>query len=299
MKIMTVSTLLAAATLVVSAATACDAKKSPDSQPKAVEAAAVPATGAAKAAAAVGDEAAKAPAAEKKVGEAAEPAATPAPAPGVKAGGPPSSSPTVKPVTAEAPAAAPGQAHPALMDPSKATEQAPATYKAKFETTKGDFVVEVTRDWAPNGADRFYNLVKIGYYSDAALFRVIKGFMCQFGIHGDPAVAAKWREAQIDDDPVKGTNSKGMVTFATAGPNTRTTQLFINYADNARLDGMGFAPFGKVVSGMDVVDAINGEYGEGAPRGRGPHQGRLQSEGTKYLKKEFPNMDYIKRVTLL
>ena len=194
--------------------------------------------------------------------------------------------------------AAPAKAGAALLDPSKAKETAPATYKAKFETTKGDFVVEVTKEWAPKAADRFYNLVKIGYYNDVAFFRVIKGFMAQFGIHGDPAVAAKWRDARIDDDPVKGSNTKGMLTFATAGPNTRTTQLFINYGNNVRLDGMGFAPFGEVVSGIEVVDALNGEYGEGAPRGRGPDQGRLQSQGNKYLKEVFPNMDYIKSVTL-
>jgi peptidyl-prolyl cis-trans isomerase A (cyclophilin A) len=192
------------------------------------------------------------------------------------------------------PAAASG-----FSDPAKLTEKAPDTFKAQFETTKGKFTVEVTRSLSPNGADRFYNLVKSGYFKDLAFFRVIKGFMCQFGIHGEPAVAAKWRSANIQDDPVKGSNTRGTVTFATAGPNTRSTQFFINFADNANLDGMGFSPFGKVTEGMDVVDKINGEYGEGAPRGRGPDQGRLQREGNAYLKKDFPNLDYIKSATIL
>jgi peptidyl-prolyl cis-trans isomerase A (cyclophilin A) len=124
--------------------------------------------------------------------------------------------------------------------------------------------------------------------------------MCQFGIHGDPAVSARWRDANITDDPVKGSNTRGTITFATAGPNTRTTQLFINFGDNSgSLDGQGFAPFGKVIQGMDVVDKINGEYGDGAPYGRGPDQGRIQGEGNTYLKKEFPDLDYIKSATIL
>ena len=185
------------------------------------------------------------------------------------------------------------------LDPAKATAKAPAVYKVKMSTTKGDFTIEVHRDWAPLGADRFYNLVKMGYFTDVAFFRVIKGFMVQFGIHGDPAVNRVWRNANIDDDPTgKQSNKRGMVTFATAGPNTRTTQLFINYADNSRLDGMGFAPIGKVVSGMDVVDALEGFYGEGAPAGRGPSQGRLQGEGNKYLKADFPKLDYIKSASI-
>jgi peptidyl-prolyl cis-trans isomerase A (cyclophilin A) len=186
-----------------------------------------------------------------------------------------------------------------LMDPAKLTEKAPETYRVQFDTTKGKFTVEVTRSLSPNGADRFYNLVRAGYFTDIAFFRVISGFMCQFGIHGDPKVAAKWRGAPIPDDPVKGSNKRGTLTYAMAGPNTRTTQFFINFADNTRLDTMGFSQFGKVVEGMDVVDKINAEYGEGAPRGRGPDQSRIQMEGNAYLKKEFPNLDYIKSVTLL
>jgi peptidyl-prolyl cis-trans isomerase A (cyclophilin A) len=184
-------------------------------------------------------------------------------------------------------------------DPSKLTAQSPETFKAQFDTTKGKFTVEVTRSLAPNGADRFYNLVRSGYFKDVAFFRVIPGFMCQFGIHGDPAVSAKWREANIADDPVKGSNTRGTITFATAGPNTRTTQLFINFGDNIGLDGQGFSPFGKVTEGMDVVDKINSEYGEGAPGGIGPAQGRVQMEGNAYLKKDFPNLDYIKSATIV
>jgi peptidyl-prolyl cis-trans isomerase A (cyclophilin A) len=182
----------------------------------------------------------------------------------------------------------PAAASPGFADPAKLSEKAPETFKVQFDTTKGKFTIEVTRSLAPNGADRFYNLVRSGYFKDIAFFRVIPGFMCQFGIHGDPNVSAKWREAAIADDPVKGSNTRGAITFATAGPNTRTTQLFINFADNSNLDGMGFSPFGKVTEGMDVVDKINGEYGEGAParkRARpGPHSTRRQ----RLSEKGFP-----------
>ena len=189
---------------------------------------------------------------------------------------------------------------PALLHPASLTAKAPDAYEVKFTTTKGDFVVEVHRDWAPNGADRFYNLVKQGYFTDIAFFRVVKGFMVQFGIHGDPAVSRVWRDARIQDDPTgKQSNTKGMVTFAMAGPNTRTTQIFINYADNSRLDSMGFPPFGKVIEGMKVVDAIEGVYGEGAPQGNGPNQGRIQGEGNAYLKASFGKLDYLKKATLL
>src|SRR6476660_3975105 len=166
-----------------------------------------------------------------------------------------------------------------LANPAGLREQAPAVYKAKFDTTKGVFVIEVTREWAPLGADRFYNLVKNGFYDDIRFFRVISGFMVQFGIHGDPKVSAPWREAQLKDDPVKQSNKRGYITYAMAGPNTRTSQVFINFGDNANLDSSGFAPFGRVASGMDVVDKLNPEYGEGAPNGRGPDQSRMQREG--------------------
>jgi peptidyl-prolyl cis-trans isomerase A (cyclophilin A) len=187
----------------------------------------------------------------------------------------------------------------ALTNPAALTQQAPASYKVKFDTSKGPFVVEVHRDWAPNGADRFYNLVKNGFFNDARFFRVVSGFMVQFGINADPRVAAAWRDAAIPDDPVKQSNGRGMLTFATRGPNTRTTQLFINYADNGRLDAQGFAPFGQVISGMNVVDGLFSGYGEGAPRGGGPEQGRIQSEGNAYLIKEFPKLDYIKTATIV
>jgi len=193
----------------------------------------------------------------------------------------------------------PTSPHPALLDPSLAKETAPAKFKAKFETTKGNFVVEVTREWAPKGADRFYNLVKIGYLNDIAFFRNIGGFMVQFGINGDPKVNAKWQKAQIADDKVAKSNQRGFITFATAGPNTRTTQLFINFGQNGNLDGMGFSPFGQVVEGMEVVDSLHNGYGEGAPRGRGPRQDLVQDQGNEYLKKDFPQLDYVKKATIV
>jgi peptidyl-prolyl cis-trans isomerase A (cyclophilin A) len=193
----------------------------------------------------------------------------------------------------------PALASEALMNPADLNATAPETFKVKFETSKGDFVVEVQRDQAPIGADRFYNLVQNGFFDDVRFFRVLPGFVAQFGLNGDPKVNEVWREARIKDDPVKGTNAKGTLTFATAGPDTRTTQLFINLVDNQRLDGMGFAPFGKVVEGMDVVDKLYGGYGEGAPRGRGPNQGAIVSQGNEYLKKNYPDLDYIKSTTVL
>jgi peptidyl-prolyl cis-trans isomerase A (cyclophilin A) len=185
-----------------------------------------------------------------------------------------------------------------LGDPSSLNEKAPAVYKAKFDTSKGTFVIEVHRDWSPNGADRFYNLVKNDYYNDVRFFRVIDGFMVQFGISGNPDLSAVWREARIPDDKVKESNQRGYVSFATAGPGTRTTQVFINFGDNGGLDGLGFSPFGQVVSGMDVVDALYNGYGEGAPRGAGPDQGRMQTEGNAYLMTDFPKLDYVKKATI-
>jgi peptidyl-prolyl cis-trans isomerase A (cyclophilin A) len=180
-----------------------------------------------------------------------------------------------------------------------ATTAAPDSFRARFETTKGDFVIAVHRAWAPRGADRFYDLVRSGYYDNARFFRVISGFMVQFGLHGDPKVSAEWRERRIPDDPVRRTNVRGMVTFATAGPGTRTTQVFINYGSNDRLDAMGFAPFGQVIEGMDVVDRLYAGYGEGAPQGRGPNQGRIQMEGNAYLERAFPRLDYVRRATII
>jgi peptidyl-prolyl cis-trans isomerase A (cyclophilin A) len=179
-----------------------------------------------------------------------------------------------------------------LKTPAQLTEQAPATFKARFDSSKGPFVIEVHRDWAPVGADRFYNMVKNGFFDDVRFFRVVPNFMVQFGIHGTPAIQSAWRSANLKDDPVKQSNKRGYVTFATAGPNTRTTQVFINFKDNAGLDRQGFAPFGEVVSGMDIVDKINAQYGES------PNQGSIQSEGNVYLNKEFPKLDYIKSATI-
>jgi peptidyl-prolyl cis-trans isomerase A (cyclophilin A) len=196
--------------------------------------------------------------------------------------------------TAASPAPPPS-AQLSLDKPSSLNLRAPDVFRATFATSKGDVVIEVHRDWAPHGADRFYNLVKAGYYNDTRFFRVVGGFMAQIGISGKPELNAIWREQQIPDDPVVKSNTRGFVSFATAGPGTRTTQFFVNYSDgNARLDGMGFAPFGQVTSGMDVVDKLYAEYGEGAPRGRGPDQGRIQSEGNAYLMRDFPQLDYVK-----
>jgi peptidyl-prolyl cis-trans isomerase A (cyclophilin A) len=185
-----------------------------------------------------------------------------------------------------------------LANPTALREQAAPVYKAKFDTSKGAFVVEVHRDWAPNGADRFYNLVKNGFYDNVRFFRVISGFMVQFGISGDPKVSAPWREARIADDPVKQSNKRGYITYAMAGPNTRTSQVFINFGDNTGLDSQGFSPFGRIVTGMDVIDKLNAEYGEGAPRGRGPDQGRIQAEGNAYLMRDFGRLDYVKKATI-
>lgn len=216
----------------------------------------------------------------------------------------PPTPPPPPPAEAPAPAAKPVEAapigNPALLDPSLAKEQAPAVFKAKFTTTKGDFVIEAHRDWSPFGADRFYNLVKIGFFDGVKFFRAVPNFMVQFGIHGDPRVMNKWRDANIPDDKVVKSNTRGFVSFATAGPDTRSTQIFINFVDrNAQLDGMGFSPFGQVVEGMEIVDALYQGYGEGAPQGRGPDQGRIQYEGNAYLDKEFPQLDAVKTAVVL
>ena len=189
---------------------------------------------------------------------------------------------------------------PSLKNPSSLKEQAPATYKVRFDTSAGVFVIQVTRDWAPLGADRFYNLVKNGFYDDARFFRAISGFMVQFGINGDPALNSVWRNARLGVDPVKQGNKPMRISYAMGGtPDTRTTQVFINYRDNsASLDKLGFASFGEVVEGQDVVNKIFTGYGEGAPRGSGPEQGRIQAEGNAYLKKEFAKLDYIKKATI-
>ena len=184
-----------------------------------------------------------------------------------------------------------------LRNPSALNEKAPDTFKANFDTSKGSFTITVTRSLAPLGADRFYNLVKNGFYDDTKFFRVIEGFMAQGGIHGNPTIAKAWASARIQDDPVKQSNRRGFVTFATGGRNTRSTQFFINFRDNPALD-KDFAPFGLVTSGMNVVDRLYSGYGEGAPSGRGPDQQRVQAEGNTYLSKDFPRLDFIKAATI-
>jgi len=200
---------------------------------------------------------------------------------------------TQKPSTAKPATAKPAASGAALRNPAALKETAPATYDVNFSTSAGDFVVQVTRAWAPRGADRFYNLVKHGFYNNGRFFRVMPNFMAQFGIHADPKVQAPWRDADITDDPVTQSNKRGYVTFAkTALPNSRSTQVFINFKDNSFLDPQGFAPFGQVISGIEVVDKINAEYGER------PEQGRIQLEGNAYLAKEFPRLTVMKSVTL-
>jgi peptidyl-prolyl cis-trans isomerase A (cyclophilin A) len=194
-----------------------------------------------------------------------------------------------RPAEAVKPAAAAKTGMAALADPSSMTEQAPELFKVSFFTTEGEFAVEVHRDWSPTGADRFYNLVKNGFYNDTGFFRVVPGFMVQFGLSGHPSVSRALKTATIQDDPVKKSNTRGYVSFAKTGaPNSRTTQVFINFGDNSRLDGMGFAPFAQVIGdGMTVVDAINSQYREQ------PSQGRIQSQGNDYLRGSFPELDFV------
>jgi peptidyl-prolyl cis-trans isomerase A (cyclophilin A) len=172
-------------------------------------------------------------------------------------------------------------------------EKAPDHFKVKFDTTKGPILIQVERDWAPIGADRFYTLVKTGYFSGDRFFRVVPSFVVQFGINGDPKLTARWRQANLKDDPVKENNMRGTLTFATAGPGTRTTQLFINLNDNVQLDGQGFAPFGRVIDGMNGVDQIFSGYGET------PDQTRIENEGNAYVEKDFPKLDYIKSASIV
>ncbi len=182
---------------------------------------------------------------------------------------------------------------PSLLKPASLKLKAPPVFKVKFATTAGDFVVEVHRDWAPLGADRFYNLVRYGYFTNAAFFRVIPGFVAQFGLSANPAINKVWDTAKIADDPVVQSNKRATIVFATAGPNTRTRQFFINYADNSRLDGQGFAPFGTVVEGMNVVDKMYANYGES------PRQDQISEQGDAYLKAHFPDLDKITLAQIL
>jgi len=182
---------------------------------------------------------------------------------------------------------------PLLLHPEKLMAKAPDVYQVKLATTKGDIVVEVTRAWAPVGADRFYNLVKHGFYNDASFFRIVPGFVVQFGLSGNPEVNAAWKNANLKDDPVTQSNKPGTLTFATAGPNTRTTQLFINLGNNGPLDGQGFAPFGQVTSGMDVVQKLYSGYGEQ------PDQGSITRLGKAYVDSNFPKIDRIETATII
>ena len=176
-------------------------------------------------------------------------------------------------------------------DPS-GFESAKGTFTVKVEASTGDFTIEVNRAWAPIGAERFYQLVKSSYFDECRFFRVVPGFMVQFGMNGDPSVQQQW-DRNINDDAVTQSNKRSYVTFATSGKNSRTTQLFINFADNASLDGQGFAPFGKVIEGMEHVDAINAQYGES------PQQGSIKSSGNAYLNQEFPKLDYVKKMSIV
>lgn len=197
-------------------------------------------------------------------------------------------------------AAAPAGDNPALMRPQEFAEQAPDVFKVKLETTKGDVMLELHRDWAPQGADRFYAMVKLGFFQDVAFFRVLDGFMAQFGMHGKPEVQAAWNKVPIEDDPVKQSNKRGTITFAKKGtPNSRTTQVFINFRDNPQLDSMGFAAFGKVTEGMEVIDSLHNGYGEGAPKGKGPSQMLIERNGNAYLREKFPELDWLVKATLV
>jgi peptidyl-prolyl cis-trans isomerase A (cyclophilin A) len=184
----------------------------------------------------------------------------------------------------------PGRPSEKELDETAAPAQ--GSYSVKFESSVGDFVILVHRDWAPAGAQRFYDLVKSGFYDDCRFFRVVKGFMVQFGINGDPGTQQSW-ERSLRDDPRKRSNRRGYITFATSGPDSRTTQVFINFVDNAFLDAQGFSPFGEVIEGMDVVDKINDEHGEN------PDQGQITAGGNAYLKAQFPNLDFIKKATII
>ena len=183
-----------------------------------------------------------------------------------------------------------------LKNPAALKEKAPASFQAKFVTSKGDFVVEAKRAWSPHGVDRFYNLVKNGFFDGVRFFRVVPGFVVQFGIHGDPSLATKWLDSNIPDDTVVQSNKRGFLTYAKSGaPNSRSTQLFINLADNERLDSMGFSPIGKIVKGMDVVDKLYGGYGEQITQ----LQGEIAAKGNAYLMKDWPNLDWIKKATIV
>jgi peptidyl-prolyl cis-trans isomerase A (cyclophilin A) len=201
---------------------------------------------------------------------------------------------TPAPVASEQKPSAPPAKHrrDILLDPNQATLRAPDTFGVRFETSRGDIAVRVIRSNAPLGADRLYNLVVAGFYDEARFFRVVAGFVAQFGIHAEPAITNIWRDAKLADDPVVASNVRGTLSFASAGPNTRTTQLFFNLVDNTRLDAMGFTPVGEIISGREVLDAIHTGYA-GAPM-----QPRIESEGNAYLEADFPLLDYVRSATI-
>jgi peptidyl-prolyl cis-trans isomerase A (cyclophilin A) len=175
----------------------------------------------------------------------------------------------------------------------------PAEYHLKFETTKGDIVVEAKREWSPKGSDHFFELVQSGFYDGVKFHRVRYGFIAQFGINGDPRINRLFSSSRIPDDPVKLKNKRGTICYAKAGPSSRTTEVFFNLRDNPDLDTAGFSAFGKVIEGLDVMDGLSCWYGELAPAGRGPDPGKIHLLGNKYLEEKFPKLDGIKRVILL
>lgn len=250
---------------------------------------------------ACGGQEAAPPAPTETLNPAAAPAAVaPTAAPVAPTAPPPSPDDTLKgaPPTTPLPILSPLTADSPLLNPEKANDKAPATYTVLLETSKGNIEIKVTRAWAPLGADRFYNLVKIGFYDGNVFFRVVDAFKAQFGLSPSAEVNAKWSNEKIKDDPKKQSNTRGRVSFAIAGPDSRTTQIFINSADNSPLDTKGFAPLGEVSSGMEVVDLLYKNYGEGPPRGSGPDQNRIISDGNSYLQANFPQLDYIKKASI-
>jgi peptidyl-prolyl cis-trans isomerase A (cyclophilin A) len=182
---------------------------------------------------------------------------------------------------------------------SVSNQPVPGVYRVQFATNKGRLVVQVNKEWAPEGAERFYRLVQQHFYDETRFFRVVRNFVVQFGINGDPTVAARWRNMIIRDDAVKQSNTRGRIAFATSGPNTRTTQVFFSLGDNSRLDQRGFAPFGEVVEGMDVLERLYGAYGDGPPNGAGPDQEQIETQGNAYLEAKFPSLDYIRTARIL
>jgi peptidyl-prolyl cis-trans isomerase A (cyclophilin A) len=230
------------------------------------------------------------------------PRVTPGQAPSPSSQSSQTPAPAAKPPVHHATAAHTG-VDPALFHPATLHAKAPDVFQVKFTTTKGDFVIEATRAWAPNGVDRFYNLVKHGYFNGVSFYRVVPGFIVQFGLSPDPKITAAWNAASIKDDPVKEHNAPGYVTYAMGGPNTRSNQLFINFADNSsQLDGMGFAPIGQVTSGMDVVKNFYSAYGELSDpglNGTGPSQERAMEAGKAYLDKNYPLLDSIKSTEII